>query len=77
MRSKKRAPWVPALIRPPDPFASLQAWHLIAPNWMYWRPGCASVIPIWRGWMGCGRSKLGPMPGSCLPCGGARARLIG
>ena len=27
MRSKKRAPWVPALIRPPDPLASLQEWQ--------------------------------------------------
>ena len=27
MRSKKRAPWMPALIGPPDPFASLQAWQ--------------------------------------------------
>ena len=27
MRSKKqRAPWVPALIKPPDPLASLQEW---------------------------------------------------
>ena len=24
---KKRAPWVPALIKPPDPLASLEEWQ--------------------------------------------------
>jgi hypothetical protein len=35
---KKRAPWVPALIEPPDPLAPLEEWP-IAPIWMRWRPG--------------------------------------
>ena len=61
MHSKKqRASWVPALIKPPDPFAPLQEWLDYRDGLDVLEARLRLIIPIWTGWMGCGRLK--PMP---------------
>jgi hypothetical protein len=59
---KKRAPWVPALVEPPDPLAPLNEWQSYRAGLDRWKPGCSSVVRIWTGWMGYARSRLRLMP---------------
>src|SRR3954447_4805000 len=61
---KKRAPWVPALIEPPEPSATLKEWQSYRAGLDALEAGCVSVIPIWAGWMEYGPSRLRPTPWS-------------